>query len=111
VNRAERHCHIGKKRLHDGLHSAIIDLETWGRVQRRLAEQTQTTAGPHRNVECFLAGKLFDDRGNRMGPSHAAKGERRWRYYISRAILTGRNSDAGSITRVPAAQIARLCQA
>jgi hypothetical protein len=40
-----------------------------------------------------------------MGPSHAAKGGRRWRYYISRAILKGRNSDAGSITRVPAAQI------
>ena len=33
------------------------------------------------------------------------KAARRWRYYISRAILKGRNSDAGSITRVPAAQI------
>jgi site-specific DNA recombinase len=94
-----------KGQIHDGLHSAIIDLETWDRVQRRLAEQTQTGAGPHWNVECFLAGKLFDDRGNRMGPSHAAKGGRRWRYYISRAILKGRSSDAGSITRVPAAQI------
>ena len=94
-----------KGQIHDGLHSAIIDLETWDRVQRRLAEQTQTRADPHRNVESFLAGKLFDDRGNRMGPSHAAKGGRRWRYYISRAILKGRNSDAGSITRVPAAQI------
>jgi site-specific DNA recombinase len=94
-----------KGQIHDGLHSAIIDLETWDRVQRRLAEQTQTRAGPHRNVESFLAGKLYDDRGNRMGPSHAAKGGRRWRYYISRAILKGRDSDAGSITRVPAAQI------
>jgi site-specific DNA recombinase len=94
-----------KGQIHDGLHSAIIDLETWDRVQRRLAEQTQTRPGPHRNVACFLAGKLFDDRGNRMGPSHAAKGGRRWRYYVSRAILTGRKSDAGSVTRVPAAQI------
>jgi site-specific DNA recombinase len=40
-----------------------------------------------------------------MSPSHAAKGGRRWRYYVSRAILTGRKSDAGSIARVPAAQI------
>ena len=40
-----------------------------------------------------------------MGPSHAAEGGRRWRYYISRAILKSCNSDAGSITRVPAAQI------
>jgi site-specific DNA recombinase len=56
-------------------------------------------------VESFLAGKLYDDRSNRMGPSHAAKGGRRWRYYVSRAILTGRNSDAGSVTRVSAARI------
>jgi DNA invertase Pin-like site-specific DNA recombinase len=35
-----------KGQIHDGLHSAIIDLETWDRVQRRLAEQTQTRAGP-----------------------------------------------------------------
>ena len=83
----------------------IIDLETWDRVQRRLAEQTQTRAPSHRNAESFLTGKLYDDRGNRMGPSHAAKGGRRWRYYISQAILTGRKPDAGSITRVPAAQI------
>ena len=60
---------------------------------------------PHRNVESFLAGKLYDDRGNRMGPSHAAKGGRRWRYYVSMALLKGRNSEAGSVTRVPAAQI------
>jgi site-specific DNA recombinase len=35
-----------KGQIHDGLHSAIIDLETRDRVQRRLAEQTQTRAGP-----------------------------------------------------------------
>jgi DNA invertase Pin-like site-specific DNA recombinase len=94
-----------KGQTHDGLHPAIIDQETWERVQRQLVEQTQPRAAPQRNAESFLVGKLYDDRGNRMGPSHAAKGRRRWRYYISRAILKGRNSDAGSITRVPAAQI------
>src|SRR6202020_460799 len=71
----------------------------------RLEQQTQPRADPRANIESFLAGKLYDDRGNRMGPSHAAKGGRRWRYYISRAILTGRKSDAGSVSRVPAAQI------
>jgi site-specific DNA recombinase len=59
------------------------------------------------NAESFLAGKLYDDRGNRMGPSHAGKDGRRWRYYVSRALLKGRETDAGSITRVPAAQIAK----
>ena len=60
---------------------------------------------PRRNAELFLAGKLYDDRGNRMGPSHAAKGGRRWRYYVSRALLKGRQADAGSITRVSAEQL------
>ena len=94
-----------KGQIHDGLHDAIVDQETWDRVQRRLEQQTQPRADPRHNAESFLAGKLYDDRGNRMGPSHAAKGGRRWRYYVSRAILTGRKSDAGSVSRVPAAQI------
>jgi site-specific DNA recombinase len=94
-----------KRQIHDGLHVAIVDQETWDRVQRRLEQQTQPRADPRPNSESFLAGKLYDDRGNRMGPSHAAKGGRRWRYYISRAILTGCKSDAGSAARVPAAHI------
>jgi hypothetical protein len=40
-----------------------------------------------------------------MCPSHAAKAGRRWRYYLSRALLKGRKSDAGLVTRVPAARI------
>src|SRR5271157_4192247 len=53
----------------------------------------------------FLAGRLYDDRGNRMSASHASKGGRRWRYYVSRAALTGRRQDAGSIVRIPAPEI------
>jgi site-specific DNA recombinase len=94
-----------RRQIHDGVHAAIVDQETWDRVQRRLEQQTQPRADPRHNAESFLAGKLYDDRGNRMGPSHAAKGGRRWRYYVSRAILTGRKSGAGSVVRVPAAQI------
>jgi site-specific DNA recombinase len=95
-----------KGQLHDGLQAAIIDQKIWDRVQCQLAEQTQTREAPHRNAKSFLAGKLYDDRGNRMGPSHSAKsGGRSWRYYVSRALLKGREPDAGSITRVPAAHI------
>ena len=42
-----------------------------------------------------------------MSPSHAAKGGRRYRYYVSQAILQGRKRDAGSIVRVPAMEIER----
>jgi site-specific DNA recombinase len=40
-----------------------------------------------------------------MGPSHATKGGRRWRYYVSRAVRKGRTQDAGSVARVSAAEI------
>ena len=94
-----------KGQIHDGLHQAIVDRDIWDRVQRQLAEQTQKRKAPSEDAHSFLAGKLFDDRGNRMGPSHAAKGGRRWRYYISRALLKGRKQDAGSVARIPAAVI------
>ena len=37
--------------------------------------------------------------------SHASKGGRRWRYYVSRAALTGRTKEAGSVVRIPASEI------
>ena len=40
-----------------------------------------------------------------MGASHASKGGRRWRYYVSRAALTGRTQEAGSVVRIPASEI------
>ena len=30
---------------------------------------------------------------------------RRWRYYVSRAALTGRTQEAGSVVRIPASEI------
>jgi site-specific DNA recombinase len=96
-----------KGQAHDGLHDPVVDQETWDRVQRLLAEHAQRTAGNCQNSDALLAGKLFDDRGNRMSPSHAAKGGRRWRYYVSQAVLQGRKHEAGSIARVPALEIER----
>ena len=43
-----------------------------------------------------------------MGASHASKGGRRWRYYVSRAALTGRRQKAGSVVRIPAPEIENL---
>jgi DNA invertase Pin-like site-specific DNA recombinase len=91
--------------IHEGLHEAIIDKETWDRVQERLASQTPERRAPKPDEYSFLKGKLYDDRGHRMSPSHAAKGGRRWRYYVSRAALTGRKQDAGSIASIPAAAL------
>ena len=96
-----------KDQVHEGLHDPIVDHETWNRVQRLLAEHAQDRAGSRQDSDALLAGKLFDDRGNRMSPSHATKRGRRYRYYVSQAILQGRKADAGSVARVPAMEIER----
>jgi site-specific DNA recombinase len=94
-----------KGKINNGLHPAIVDIETWDQVQQRLERQTQKRRTAQPDDHSFLAGKLFDDHGNRMGASHASKGGRRWRYYVSRAALSARRQEAGSIVRIPAAEI------
>src|SRR6202142_1138771 len=101
-----------KGQAHDGIHDPIVDQETWDPVQQLLGEHAQRRAGNCQNSDALPAGKLFDDRGNRMSPSHATKGGRRWRYYVSQAVLQGRKQEAGSVARVRALEIeARVAEA
>ncbi len=90
---------------YEGQHRAIVDRETWDRVQDQLARHAQVRRNPVRASEAWLAGRLYDDRGSRMSPSEASRGGRRWRYYVSQAILQGRKQEAGSIVRVAAPEI------
>jgi site-specific DNA recombinase len=50
-------------------------------------------------------GRIFDDRGNRMTPSYARKGGKRYRYYLSSALANGQAEHAGAVRRVPASEI------
>ena len=94
-----------KGQVYDGQHTAIIDVETWDRVQGLLASHTHPRRDPARTAEAWLTGELYDDRGSRMSPSEVSRGGRRWRYYVSQAILQGRKQDAGSIARVAAPEV------
>lgn len=58
--------------------------------------------------EALLMGRIFDDRGNRMSPSHARKRGVKYRYYLSSAILNGQSEKSGSVSRVPAGEIETL---
>ena len=66
-----------------GNHPAIVDADAWQAVQQQLAANLQghrtrsTAADPS-----LLTGLVFDDQGQRLTPSHARKGARRYRYYI-----------------------------
>jgi site-specific DNA recombinase len=94
-----------KKQVHEGQHAAIIDRPTWDRVQSELAAHGKRRKNARQDSDALLTGKLFDDRGNAMSPSHATKGGKRWRYYVSQASLQGRKSDAGSAARVSAPEV------
>ena len=58
-----------------------------------------------------LTGKLFDDSGQSLTPSHAVKGERRYRYYVSRNLINGAADSGRSGWRLPAPQIERTVAA
>ena len=99
-----------KGQTHDGQHKPIVSQDLWDQVQRCLGDRhvSIATKRTRQASEALLAGKLFDDRGNRMSPSWARKGPKRWRYYVSQAALQGDKSKAGSIARVSAAALEAL---
>ena len=51
---------------------------------------------------------LFDGDGNRMTPSHAVKKGTRYRYYVSRSLMTKDRTEKSVGLRIPAAEIEHL---
>jgi site-specific DNA recombinase len=86
-------------------HLPILDRDLFEAVQRRLAEQHNGYHAARASSEALLMGRIFDDRGNRMTPSHSRKEGMRHRYYVSSALIQGRPQAAGSVSRVPAAKV------
>jgi site-specific DNA recombinase len=91
-----------------GEHQPIIDRPTFEAVQVKLAESVRTRRVRVSNSPAILMGRIFDDRGNRMTPSHSNKDGVRYRYYVSHAVLQRRKQDAGTVARVPAAELERI---
>ena len=91
-----------------GEQPAILDRKLFEAVQAKLSEQASNHTVTRMRSQALLTGRIFDDRGNRMSPSHARKGNTKYRYYLSSALLTGIAERAGSISRVPATEIEAL---
>ena len=78
-----------KRERYPGQHEAIVSRELWERVQQRLHDHSVRigrgckTEAPHSP----LAGKLFDESGEPLYVQGAAKGQRRYRYYVSRKLV------------------------
>ena len=74
-----------KKLRHPGQHKAIVDRTVWERTQQQLQEHRVRTKSHDASLEKSpLIGRLIDENGDRLTPSHARKGERKYRYYVSR---------------------------
>ena len=95
-----------KGRLYPGQHPALIDDETWTAVQDQLAAHARDHRRRAKAAEpSLLAGLLVDAKGERLTPSHAVKKGRRYRYYVSAALITAGAKDDTPSWRLAAQEI------
>jgi DNA invertase Pin-like site-specific DNA recombinase len=94
--------------VHRGEHEPILDSAPFAAVQAKLAAQAVARRCRLRGSPALLTGRIFDDRGNRMSPTHTNKGGARYRYYISQAALQKKPQASGLLSRVPATEIEAL---
>lgn len=87
-----------KEKTYEGAHDPIIDTDVWDAVQERLIERSAKERGrTAASAPSPLAGKIVDETGDRLTPSHANKKGRRYRYYVSHRLiaLTGEADASG----------------
>jgi site-specific DNA recombinase len=94
--------------VHRGEHEPIVARDVFDAVQIRLAANAVARQVRLKGSSAILTGRIFDDRGNRMSPTHSNKHGVRYRYYVSHALLQNRNAAVGSVGRVPAPEIEAL---
>jgi len=100
---------VHKGQSHPGEHAPIIDQPLWDAAQAQLAANTaERNSGPRTRQPSLLTGLLFDSAGNRMTPTHAVKNGTRYRYYVSRPLITKDRIENAIGLRLPAAEIEQL---
>jgi site-specific DNA recombinase len=96
---------VHRGEVHRSEHEPIIDSALFQAVQAKLAARAVARRCRLRGSAALLTGRVFDNAGNRMSPTHANKDGVRYRYYVSQAVLQGRPQPSGVVSRVPAAEI------
>lgn len=92
-----------KQETHEGLHAPIVDRELWDAVKTLLDTKSPRKSQSPSKSGALLTGRIFDEAGDTLTPSHAQKGNRRYRYYVSSRLLSGKMKD-DSGWRLPARQ-------
>jgi DNA invertase Pin-like site-specific DNA recombinase len=111
-NRIYRGEIVHRDQSYPGEHMPIIDQELWDDVQAKLAANAveRATGGMAKSAS-LLAGLLYDGEGQRMTPTHAVKKGARYRYYVSRRLITGSRGKVPEGLRIPAGEIEQLVTA
>ena len=91
-----------KELSYRGLHAAVITSDLWDRVQARLMA---ASARPRGRSVCptearILTGKLRDETGDLLTPTHTQRHGRRFAYYVSHRLIAGGTDPSG--WRLPA---------
>lgn len=106
-----------KANVYPGQHSALIEPELWNALQNRLIGSAVTSrSGKERGMGrggrkqvSLLTGKLFDETGDRLTPSHtkSSKGHR-LRYYVSHRLIRSKGPKDPSGWRLPGPELETL---
>src|SRR5262249_18483169 len=97
-----------KQERHPGQHEAIVPRELWERVQQRLKDNAARGRGSaNGSIASPLAGKLFEADGQPLYVQGAAKGRRRYRYYVSKSLVNRSATDSRKGWRLSAPQLER----
>ena len=109
-NRIYRGEIVHKNQAYPGEHAPIIDDDLWQKAQTTLAaNRVDRGAGKGNNHVSVLAGLIYDAHGELMTPSHAVKKGARYRYYVSKSLVTGGHNKATRRgQRIPASHIEAL---
>ena len=95
-----------REQVHIGMHPAIVDADLWETVQQHLAANRRRRAPTQlEDRSSPLAGRLVDPEGRPMRPSHASKNGRRYRYYVSAALIDSTVAQGARGWRIPAAEL------
>ncbi len=77
-----------KEKTWPGRHPAIIDQDLWQRVQERLQLASGRRRGRKTDAQAApLTGKLRDETGDRLTPTHCIKAGKRHPYYVSNRLI------------------------
>jgi site-specific DNA recombinase len=100
-----------KDQSYPGQHPAIVDPALWARVQAKLISASARPRGrsPTATDARILTGKLRDQAGDLLTPTHTQRHGRRFAYYVSNRLIAGGTDPSGWRLPAPALE-STLCQ-